>query len=109
MKKLLIAGLTAALILGTGTTSAFAARQGNGQGNGCCGTQTTCTSPDANKDGICDICGKQIGKNGNCKNNCGKNYVDADGDGVCDNYAANSSSCNNGRGQGQGRHRKHHR
>lgn len=34
---------------------------------------------------------------------CGVNYVDADGDGVCDNYASGwGRGC--GRGRGHGRH-----
>lgn len=44
---------------------------------------------------------------GGCVNyveaDCGVNYVDADGDGVCDNYASGwGRGC--GRGRGHGRH-----
>lgn len=49
---------------------------------------------DADGDGICDNCGGT---------GCGVNYVDADGDGVCDNYASGwGRGC--GRGRGHGRH-----
>lgn len=54
---------------------------------------------DADGDGICD----NYGANG-----CGRNYVDADGDGVCDNYATRGGhGCSSGghgcRGTGWGR------
>lgn len=41
---------------------------------------------DANNDGVCD----------NAKKDCTRNFVDADNDGVCDNYA-----------DGQGREKRH--
>ena len=46
---------------------------------------------DADGDGICDNC---AGAGANCPG-----YVDADGDGVCDNYGSG-----NGQGHGHGRH-----
>lgn len=48
---------------------------------------------DADGDGVCDNRGTA----------CGVNFVDADGDGVCDNYASGQGrGC--GRGRGRGRH-----
>ena len=47
---------------------------------------------DADGDGVCD----NYGSNGNgCgkHSGCGKEYVDADGDGVCDNYGSNGNGC----------------
>ena len=48
---------------------------------------------DADGDGICD----NYGTNG-----CGRNYVDADGDGVCDNYATRGGHGCGARGYGHG-------
>ncbi len=72
MKKLIIAAVAAALVIGTGTTSALAAGcRHNCTNRNCNYTQSAC--PDKDRDGICDTCGKRIGKNGYCKNHCGSN------------------------------------
>lgn len=66
MKKLFIAALTAALILGSGTTAYAAGCRHSCTNRTCSYSQSRC--PDADKDGICDKCGKKIGKDGYCKN-----------------------------------------
>ena len=54
-----------------------------------------CNYVDANGDGICDNSGK------NCR------FIDADGDGICDNYAQKKpgNGCGGRRGQGGGKGR----
>lgn len=55
---------------------------------------------DADGDGICDNCSI----NHWCSiagNGCGRNFVDADGDGVCDNYVSGQGR-GNGHGNGRG-------
>ena len=55
---------------------------------------------DADGDGVCDNYGS-----GYCGNGAG--YVDADGDGVCDNYAGQGQGRGQGQGQGGGHHGGH--
>ena len=79
MKKGLLGILAAALVLTVVTTGAMAAggswHHGAGTGSGASGScrAGTCQYVDADGDGVCDNCGTA------CR------YVDADGDGVCDN------------------------
>ena len=50
---------------------------------------------DADGNGVCD----NAGSNGNgCgrRNGCGKGYADTDGDGVCDNAGSNGNGCGKG-------------
>lgn len=53
---------------------------------------------DANGDGVCDYCG-----NTGCGGH-GRYYIDADGDGVCDNYGT-GAGCRGGGHHGGGRRR----
>ena len=85
MKGILIAGVILALSL----TWAFAAGPGRGQGAGDRDRLRdgsgceTCYYVDADGDGLCDNCGKA---NGACRTDgCGRYFADADGDGLCDN------------------------
>lgn len=101
MKKLLTGLLTAALMISFTTVSASARHHEAALSLVCGGLQTGCIRPacigkwdgghncwdghycvDADNDGICDNYG-----HAHCPGNgaCG-NYADADGDGVCDNY-----------------------
>lgn len=98
MKKLLAGIVTMGLVLSVGGTTAFAAGAACGRnfidaGNkGVCGYYNTfCQFVDADGDGICDNCG--LG-------GCSIGYVDVDGDGVCDNYG--SGNCGMGAGKGTG-------
>ena len=81
-KKLLMGAVTAALALTVLTTGALAGwhhgRSGGGNGGTGVCANTACSYVDANGDGICDNRGT-----GACR------YVDANGDGVCD-------ACGNG-------------
>ncbi len=77
MRRFLTGMLVAALVIGTGTVSASAAK-----------------APvygrhyaDLNQDGICDYCGEEDGCNLDICNRKGQCFVDKDGDGICDNYA----------------------
>lgn len=66
---------------------------------------TVCQFLDADGDGICDNY-----NTGSCGTGAGRGagYVDADGDGICDNYAAGASQNGTGsrRGQSGGQGRK---
>ena len=96
MKKRVLAGVLATVLaLSVGTTGAFAAGPGAGQGgnfvdedgNGICDfAVSSCRYADENNDGVCDCCGIRGYR-------CG--FADEDGDGVCDN--------NRGHGLGMGR------
>ena len=95
MKKVIANTLVIALMLSLGTMGASAA-SAKGQGN-CAyaigngiyeGYCTVREYVDVDGDGICDNAG-----NGNC----GGRYVDADGDGICDN--AGAGYCGNGMGR----------
>ena len=81
MKKIAIWILTGALVLSLGSTAALAAGRGCGwrqtDRGDCPWCGAGCTYVDANGDGSCDN-----RPNGDC------NYGDADGDGVCDSWAA---------------------
>lgn len=59
-----------------------------------------CYFVDADGDGICDNRGS-CGWGGGQGAGCGMGFVDADGDGICDNYTAGQCR-GNGRGSGQG-------
>ena len=90
MKKTLIGILAAALIMTSGTTSAFAAGcRGHHSGAGRHHAVSVCTHKrytDKNKDGICDKCG-----------GC---YTDKNKDGICDNYSSKTKKKNCGRRAG---------
>lgn len=58
---------------------------------------------DADGDGLCDVCGVAHARYG------GGNFVDADGDGVCDNFQSGQGrGCGYGRGGQGGRGRGCH-
>ena len=67
---------------------------------GCGYCGASCQFVDADGDGICD--NYAAGGCGYCGASC--QFVDADGDGICDNYAAAGSYCGRGYGRGYGRH-----
>lgn len=56
-----------------------------------------CNYVDADGDGVCDNYGINCGCTG--AENCGWNFVDEDGDGICDYYEAGQRG-GNGRGRG---------
>ena len=106
MKKLLTGIAVTALLISMSSTTVLAAGRGCGRNfvdnDGVCDYyNTSCQFVDNDGDGICDNCGSN-----NCGNGAG--YVDADGDGICDNYTANTSQNGSGsrRGHcgGRGRH-----
>ena len=90
MKKKAVAGILIGLVvLAVGATSALAAGPGGGRHagwsgiNGGNGTGSgVCRYVDANGDGICD----------NYGTGCGGHYVDSNGDGICDNYGTGCGS-----------------
>ena len=84
MKKTVSKFLTATILLSVGTTCVFAAGLGQNQTgsegkNGIFECAVNCFYTDADGDGICDDYASGI---------CGRYYTDADGDGICDNYAS---------------------
>lgn len=92
MKKIWKGTVAAALVLSVAATTAFAAggwrsHSSSYRGTGCQGAYCGTNYVDTNGDGICD----------NWGTGCGRNYVDADGDGVCDNLGTYPLS-----GQGRG-------
>lgn len=94
MKKIRIAALSAAVVLTLGVTTAFAAGGRFARLNG--GSWSAGQGAcyvDANGDGVCDNYGTGV----NCR------YVDADGDGVCDNYGTGLGGGHHGGGHGCGR------
>ena len=97
MKKVRTGILAAALLLSIGVTGALAAGPGwgrhAGQNGSCPAAGAACRYIDADGDGVCDNCGVDT-----CGS--GANYVDADGDGVCDHF--DGSRCGSGRGMGRG-------
>ena len=56
---------------------------------------------DANGDGICDSCGRNQ-KDCLSQNGCGKYFVDADHDGVCDRAENRDGPCGYAAGRGLG-------
>ena len=64
-----------------------------GTGNGTGGQGSCAGYVDADGDGVCDNYGAGQGSR--------SGYVDADGDGICDNYG-NGYGCGNGQGNGNG-------
>ena len=88
MKKIVLTGIAAALIVGAFTFSASAMgnARGLGQNNDGLhlnnGTLWGYNYVDADGDGVCD----------NYGTGWGRNYVDADGDGECDNYGTGCGS-----------------
>lgn len=91
MKRIVLGVLAAGIILTVGATTAFAAgmhgSRASGANAGICLSGSTCSVyVDADGDGICDNC---TSDHGACLNNGSYgNYADADGDGVCDNRGA---------------------
>ena len=80
MKKIWKGTVAAALVLSVAATTAFAAggwrsHSSSYRWSGCQGAYCGTNYVDANGDGICD----------NRGTGCGRNYLDANGDGVCDN------------------------
>lgn len=97
MKRILLGVLAAGIVLSIGATTVFASGMHNGQGNafclsGVCQTSSCSNYVDADGDGLCDNCD---GSHGACQTGSCTNYVDADGDGLCDNHSANHDSCGN--------------
>ena len=84
MKKTLLGILIGLVILAVGVTTAFAA----GPGGRHHGTGTTgtgvCRYVDANGDGICDNCSAA---------HTGRSCTDANGDGICDNCGIRHTGC----------------
>ncbi len=86
MKKIIILGLTATLVLSVGIVSAFAVSPMRGAGY-----------VDADGNGVCDNMGA-------CSS-----FVDEDGDGICDNtglYLGQGMGQGQSQGQGKGRNSK---
>ena len=96
MKKVLAAIAAVMILASLGTMSVSAAGRGYGAGNGMGGGrgwQSTSTGIvtgghhgnyiDANGDGVCDNWGTDAGGNGG-------SFVDANGDGICDDYGTGS-------------------
>ena len=97
MKRILVGVLAAGIVLSIGATTVFASGMHNGQGNafclsGVCQTSSCSNYVDADGDGLCDNCD---GSHGACQTGSCTNYVDADGDGLCDNHSANHDGCGN--------------
>lgn len=123
MKKLVSVVIVAAIVLSVGTMSVFAAPVTESRNNILQKRSETCRGAsfvDEDNDGVCDnyqsgqCQGKGQGKGqyncqrlkngsgeglkngqkqGNGQGTCGVNFVDEDGDGVCDNYQ--SGQCGN--------------
>lgn len=92
MKRTVVGILTAVVVLGAGTVGVLAAGTGarhNGLGNGtgiCIHSENECNYVDNNGDGICDNI-----EGGTGQNNVNRvNYVDENGDGICDNQETGS-------------------
>ncbi|MBM6829356.1 hypothetical protein H9X85_06845 [Anaerotignum lactatifermentans] len=98
MKKLMGLVLAGALVLTLGATSVLASPFGHGimaqRRDGSCLVNGTgwCQYVDENGDGVCDNC---AGK-GLCTGNGWCQYVDENGDGVCDNCAGTGLRTGNG-------------
>lgn len=97
MKRILLGVLAAGIVLSIGATTVFASGMHNGQGNafclsGVCQTGSCSNYVDADGDGLCDNCDDSHGA---CQTGSCTNYVDADGDGLCDNHSANHDGCGN--------------
>ena len=97
MKRILLGVLAAGIVLSIGATTVFASGMHDGQGNafclsGVCQTSSCSNYVDADGDGLCDNCD---GSHGACQTGSCTNYVDADGDGLCDNHSANHDGCGN--------------
>ena len=97
MKRILLGVLAAGIVLSIGATTVFASGMHNGQGNafclsGVCQTSSCSNYVDADGDGLCDNCD---GSHGACQTGSCTNYVDADGYGLCDNHSANHDGCGN--------------
>lgn len=98
MKRILLGVLAVGIVLTIGATTAFASGMHNGYGSAIRLSSTAQTSScpnyvDADGDGLCDNCG---GSHGNCQTGSCSNYVDADGDGLCDNCSGSHGNCQTG-------------
>lgn len=104
MKKVVAGIVVAALVATMGAGSVFA-MGGHHGGWRNANTNTVSTTGyqyvDANGDGVCDWYGTQSGCGINGSQGCGYGYVDADGNGVCDNYGT-GAGCGIGMGCGYG-------
>ena len=105
MKKNLIVGAALAVTLAFASAAPVLATEFRGQGNGCAQTGTCQGNGagyvDADGDGACDNAGSGVCQGNGNANGNGAGYVDADGDGACDN--AGSGVCQgNGNGSGVG-------
>ena len=97
MKRILLGVLAAGIVLFIGATTVFASGMHDGQGNafclsGVCQTSSCSNYVDADGDGLCDNCD---GSHGACWTDGCSNYVDTDDDGLCDNHSANHDGCGN--------------
>ena len=106
MKRILWLSLLAAAILIVGATVALAQESASTAVTPLEAAPTTgLPAPDvqpgfvdADGDGVCDNCGQGLGNS----NAPGRNFVDANGDGVCDNCAANGGQGPRGPRNGNG-------
>ncbi len=99
MKQKLIAILIAVLLVGATSAVAFASGPawGAGRGQGCTGANCNQEFIDADGDGICDNW-QQGGRGGH--RGRGQEFVDTDRDGVCDNWQQGGRGGHRGCGQG---------
>ena len=83
----------AACKAGTANGNGANANGNNGNGNGAYTAAPRCG--DADGDGLCDVCGRDVA---DCASPCGSacGYVDADADGVCDHRATMQTSGTHG-------------
>lgn len=93
LKTTLLGILTTAMLsaISIGTETLFppnpAKDQGTVENNAVSSTESTAPYTDANENIICDYCLSNAGAHGH-----GHHYIDANGDGICDNYTAASGS-----------------
>jgi hypothetical protein len=119
MKKAVLVILVVVLVLSIGVVSAFAAGAGKGNhlatqnGNGVCdrvrNEDGTCL---LQEDSVCTPNCENNCVNNSCVNtsNCGQNFVDADGNGICDHCLSNGEQADAYIGMGNCGHRgQHHR
>ena len=100
MKKIVVGIMATALVLSVGPVSVFASCSSHNRHHvevehkeSCEHYNTSCQFVDADGDGICDDCGSH-----ECRSKKCSDYVDADGDGVCDNHAAGKKHRQSGGG-----------
>ena len=102
MKKFVTGILVLALVLSVSSTTVFAAGGRHGRRaanvdkrNDCGYYNADCQFVDSDGDGLCDLCG--LGAN-HAGKSCGANYIDEDGDGICDLCGREAHSAGQGCG-----------